>query len=86
MVISGLFLYKNIFSLFPVVGAILQNGAFWITEEKKIRIVSLVGGLFWFVYNLVSQAYVSVIGGIFFQISIIIAIYRYDILPNRKKV
>lgn len=78
MVISGLFLYKNIFSLFPVIGAMLQNGAFWITEEKKIRIVSLVGGLFWFGYNLVSRAYVSVIGGIFFQVSIIIAIYRYD--------
>lgn len=29
MVISGLLLYKNIFSLFPLIGAMLQNGAFW---------------------------------------------------------
>ena len=56
MVISGLLLYKNIFSLFPVIGAMLQNGAFWITEEKKIRIVSLIGGLFWLAYNLVSHS------------------------------
>ena len=32
---AGLSFYKNIFSLFPVVGAILQTSAFWITSEKK---------------------------------------------------
>lgn len=85
MVISGLLLYKNIFSLFPVIGAILQTSALWITEERKIRIVSFLGGPFWLTYNIVSKAYGSAIGSVLCLISISIAICRYDILPNRKK-
>ena len=33
MIAMGIVLYKNLFSLFPVVGAILQTGAFWINDE-----------------------------------------------------
>ncbi len=83
MVISGLLLYKNIFSLFPVVGAILQTGAFWITEERKIRIVSFLGGPFWLTYNIISKAYGSAIGSILCLISIGIAFYRYDYKGNK---
>ncbi len=76
---AGLFLYENIFSLFPIVGVILHTSAFWITEEKIIRIVSFIGSPFWLVYNLASLAYGSAIGDILSMISIGTAIYRYDI-------
>ncbi len=75
----GLFLYENIFSLFPIVGVVLHTSAFWITEEKIIRRVSFLGSPFWLVYNLVSLAYGSAIGDILTMISIGTAIYRYDI-------
>lgn len=84
IILAGLALYKNIFSLFPIIGAILQSGAFWITDEKKIRFVSFVGAPFWLVYNLVSHAYGSVIGSVLAIISIGLAIFRYDIYPKRK--
>ena len=82
---AGLTLYKNIFSLFPIVGAILQASAFWMTSEKRIRQVSFLGVPFWLVYNLTCQAYGSAIGSVLCMISIGSAIYRYDIYPKRKK-
>ena len=83
-IISGLILYKNIFSLFPIVGAILQSSAFWITEERKIRLVSFLASPFWLVYNFVSQAYAPVIGSLMSLVSIGIAIIRYDILKSKE--
>ncbi len=82
---AGLVLYKNIFSLFPIAGAILQTSAFWITSERRIRQVSFLGAPFWLVYNLVCQAYGSAIGSVLSMLSIGLAIYRYDIYPKRKK-
>ena len=77
--IAGLSLYQNIFSLFPIAGAILQTSALWMTSEKRIRQVSFLGTPFWLVYNFVSQAYGSAIGSVLCMISIGLAIYRYDI-------
>ena len=82
---AGLSLYKNIFSLFPIAGAILQTSAFWMTSEKRIRQVSFLGTPFWLAYNLSCQAYGSAIGSILCMISIGSAIYRYDIYPKRRK-
>ena len=73
----GLSLYENIFSLFPIVGVLLHTSAFWIKNERIIRIVSLLGSPFWFVYNLTSLAYGSAIGDILTMVSIIIAMIRY---------
>lgn len=80
----GLMLYENIFSLFPIAGVILHTSAFWISEEKKIRLVSLLGSPFWLVYNLNSMAYGSAIGDLLTIGSICIAIWKYDILPLRR--
>ncbi len=80
---AGLLLYENIFSLFPIAGVILLTSAFWISDEKKIRLVSFIGCPFWLVYNLASQAYGSAAGDLLKMLSIGIAIYRYDIKPKR---
>ena len=82
---AGLSLYKNIFSLFPIAGAILQTSALWMTSEKRIRQVSFLGTPFWLAYNLACQAYGSAIGSVLCMISIGSAIYRYDICPKEKK-
>ena len=82
IVVSGLFLYKNIFSLLPIIGVLLHTGAFWIEDEKRIRQVSLLGSPFWLVYNFVSQAYGSCIGDILSIISILTSMIRYDFKKN----
>lgn len=84
IILAGLILYKNIFSLFPIAGAIFQTSAFWITDEKKIRYVSFLGTPFWLVYNMVTEAYGATIGSVLSMVSIGLAIYRYDIYPKKK--
>lgn len=78
IIITGLFLYKDIFSLLPMIGVLLHTGAFWLNNEKAIRIVSFLGSPFWLVYNLVNCAYGSAIGDVMTICSILIAIFRYD--------
>lgn len=78
IVVMGLTLYKNIFSLLPIIGVLLHTGAFWIDDEKRIRQVSFLGSPFWLIYNFVSGAYGSCIGDVLSMISIGISMYRYD--------
>ncbi len=69
----GLLLYESPFSLLPIVGVLLHTGAFWLSNERAVRRLSLLGSPFWLVYNLHSRAYGSAIGDILTMISIVIA-------------
>lgn len=82
ILVVGMVMYKNIFSLFPIIGVILHTSAFWISDEKKIRIISFLGSPFWLVYNLSKFAYGSALGDILTMLSIGLAIYRYDFKKN----
>ena len=77
MIATGLVFYKNILSLFPLLGVLLQSGAFWLTREKNIRLVSLLGSPFWFTYNVYSHAYGSALGDVMTIVSITTAMLRY---------
>ena len=77
-------MYKNIFSLFPIVGAMFQNIALWIDDERRIRLVSLVGAPLWLIYNFISRAYGSTVGSVLVMVSLVIVIIRYDVLPLKK--
>lgn len=79
IIITGLLLYKNIYSLLPIMGVMLHTGAFWLDDEKYVRRVSLIGSPFWLVYNFVSGAYGSCVGDTLSIIFLISSIYRYDI-------
>lgn len=85
IIVSGLIFYRNIFSLFPIAGVLLHTSAFWLNDERKIRIVSLLGSPFWLVFNITSGAYGSAIGDTLSIVSIAVAMLRYDIMPLWKK-
>ncbi len=82
IVIMGLFLYENIFSILPIIGVLFHTGAFWMDNEKRIRQVSFLGSPFWLIYNFVSGAYGSCIGDILSMISLGISMIRYDLMPK----
>ncbi len=72
--------------LFSLAGVLLHTSAFWISDEKIIRRVSLLGSPFWFVYNFLSRAYGSAIGDILTICSILIAMFRHrNINTDEKK-
>ena len=56
---------------------LLHTGAFWISDERIIRRISLLGSPFWFVYNFASRAYGSAIGDLLTMGSIVIAMIKY---------
>ena len=82
---AGLILYKTPVDILPIVGVIFQIGAFWMTKEKHIRIISLISCPFWFSYNFISGAYGSCAGDVISFVSIAVAIFRYDILKKEEK-
>ena len=80
----GLLLYKNILSLFLIIGVTLQTDALWLKNEKHIRIISLICYPFCFIYNFKSFAYGSCIGDVLAFASISTSLIRYDIVPKMK--
>ena len=68
---------KSWLDLFSLAGVLLHTSAFWISDEKIIRRVSLLGSPFWFIYNFASCAYGSAIGDVLTMCSIVIAMIRY---------
>ena len=80
MVIAGVvicIINKSLLDLLPIAGVLLHTSAFWISDERKIRLVSLTGSPFWFVYNFASRAYGSAAGDLFTMVSIVIAMVKY---------
>lgn len=70
-------LNRSWIDLFSIAGVLLHTSAFWISDEKIIRRVSLLGSPFWFLYNFLSRAYGSAIGDLLTMVSIVIAMIRH---------
>jgi hypothetical protein len=83
LIAVGLLLYRNIFSLLPLLGVLLQTDALWLKKEKHIRILSIIGCPFWFAYNFQSGAYGSCAGDFLACVSLCISLVRYDILGRK---
>jgi hypothetical protein len=79
-------MYKNIFSICPVIGVILHTSAFWMTDESITRRVSFLGSPFWLIYNIASGACGSALGDMFTMLSILLAILRYDVGGKKNNV
>lgn len=71
------FMNRSLLDILPIIGVFLHTGAFWLTDERIIRRVSLAGSPFWFVYNFLSHAYGSAIGDVLTMVSIITAMIKY---------
>jgi hypothetical protein len=68
---------RSALDLLPIFGVLLHTGAFWLTRERVIRIVSLIGSPFWLTYNFASRAYGSALGDLLTMGSIVIALIKY---------
>ena len=83
LLVIGLAMYENVFSLFAVGGIICEVTALWLTKEKNIRILSLVAAPCWLAYNLANFAYSSAFGNVLAMVSIIITMIRLDLRASR---
>lgn len=85
-VVCGLATYQGIVDILPVVGSVLYTISIIQKKEMNLRRITLANTILWLVYNLLVMAYTSAISEVFFLTSNLIAIYRYDIKKNTKKV
>jgi len=84
LLVVGLALYENIFSIFAILGIAFEIVALWLTKEKNIRILSIFAAPFWLVYNLANSAYGSVVGNVLVIVSIGVAMMRLDFNKNNE--
>ncbi len=84
IVVTAAFLYQSWADIFVLLGMTLQTAALWFTRERIIRRISLCGTPCWLIYNLASKAYFSAVSDSFAIISMIIAIFRYDLKKKKE--
>jgi hypothetical protein len=77
MIVVGLLLYENPFSLFAIVAVIIETSALWCTDENTIRKITLVSAPLWLTYNIAFSAYGSAVGSVLNIILLTTAIIRY---------
>lgn len=75
----GLAMYRNLFSLLPLVAVLLQIDALWCSKEKHVRLLSLIAVPWWLIYNGYCSAWGSVAGDLMSLVSLVAAMLRYDL-------
>ena len=68
---------RSVIDVLPILGVLFHTCAFWLSDERVIRRVSLAGSPFWLVYNFISRAYGSAIGDVLTIVSILSAMFKY---------
>lgn len=84
-IFAGAFSWAGPISLLPILSMILTTIAFWIKNPRIVRFVSLPASPLWFIYNLVYRSYPGMITELFVFSSILVAVFRFDILPMLRK-
>lgn len=77
--------WKNWTSIFPLVASIVSTIAFWQKNPRHIRFLGLLVPPFWFTYNLLNGSYPGMLGDMITLSSILVGIYRFDVLPVYRK-
>ena len=78
IIVVGLLLYKDVFSLFAIAATVLEGTALWLRREKLIRLLTLVSAPLWLIYNVSNLAFGSALGNALAMVSIVIALARFD--------
>lgn len=85
-IVSGIITYRNIFSLFPVLGMCIASVALWMRNSKHTRFIVIFASPCWLIYNIVNHSIPGVLTESFVLISLTISIIRYDLLKIPVKV
>jgi len=63
---------------------ILSTVGFWVKNPKYTRLIYLPSSPCWLIYNVVNLSIAGVLTEIFASSSLLIAIFRFDILKKEK--
>ncbi len=82
--LAGIFFWDGPISLLPILSMVLSTVAFWVKNARTVRILSAPASPLWFIYNFAYDSYPGMLTETFVFSSIIVAFFRYDILPYFK--
>ncbi len=88
---SGLVLFLGIHSwagavtLLALIPKLLTSVSYGMRNEKLLRLITLPSCIFWIAYNCIVGGYEAAFSDLLSFVSILVAIYRYDILPKRQQ-
>lgn len=83
-IITGIFTYNGIISLFPIIVSILYAVCLWQDKVKNIHIGTALMLLGWCIYNLAVGAYASAISDSILFIGTLISIVKVDFINTKK--
>lgn len=78
LVATGIFFWQGWYSLLPALAVTASTFALWADDTKTIRILSLVGPLFWLPYAFIIESMPTVLIQVVIISSILIAMFRFD--------
>ena len=84
VLVTSILLYGAWYDIFVLLATTFCVAALWFSRERIIRAVSLCGSPCWMVYNLSTKAYFSAVSDTFAIISLLVAIWRYDIKKKKE--
>ena len=82
--ISVLITSEGLISIFPLIGMIAGTIAFWMSNPKYIRLISLICNPAWIIYALFIGSHQGVINESILLMSVLIGIYRFDIKKEKQ--
>lgn len=83
-VISGIFTYKNPFSLMPMGAMIIASFVMWSPRTQRLRALTLPSSVMWLIYNAACSSYVACLTEFLCEVSIIIGLIRFREKRTRK--
>lgn len=83
LTVAGILTWQNIWSILPIIAALLSTAAQWMKKTKHSRIISLFVSPCWLTYDLIHGSFSGILNEILALTSIIIGIIRHDI--NKKE-
>jgi len=84
-VTAGILTWESMFSLFPIIAMSISTVVFSMQNPRHIRFFMLPVSVLWLVYNIISFSIAGVLTESFCLCSILIAIFRFDILKSPDK-
>ncbi len=83
---AGIYTWKDITSLLPVIALVLWTIVSWQSNTKWMRLAEAFICIMWIIYDLFVGAYAGIITEFIILCSTTIGIFRYDIKKKEEKI
>ena len=85
MIALGIYSWSGWLSLLPIFAKVISTVSYGMKNERLLRYITLPSCILWVIYNISVGSWEAMIGDTLSLVSILIAIYKFDIRAMRKE-